>query len=316
MRESQIVFAKNARLLKDLVRILLYFAGVIIAGALLAPPLYWAGHALAAAGVMSFLAETEFQKYFNRGMLVAAVALLWPTVLWLRLRGWRELGLDPDRRWWRRLLSGFAIAALVVAAMAAFYISFDIYHWKRALPWGRLPQLLLSAISVALLEEALFRGAIFGLLRRSMPPLAALFSVSLIFAAVHFLKPDDAVIVREVRWDSGFALLPHVFHQFAEPMTLLASFTTILVLGWVLGAVTLKTRSLWPAIGFHAGLVFVKMSFSKFTKRDEEYLPWIGEELQIGLVPVAAVALAGTLLWLWLRREHRDRSQSASLATR
>jgi membrane protease YdiL (CAAX protease family) len=294
--------------LKDLVRILLYFAAVIVAGALLAPPLYWGGRALAGAGVMRFLAETEFQKYFNRGMLVAAIALLWPTILWVRVRNWHELGLDPDPRWWRRLLGGFAIAGLVVAAMAAFYVSFDIYHWKKTpLPWEQLPPLLLSAFSVALLEEALFRGAIFGLLRRSLPRMVALFSVSFIFAAVHFLKPDEAAIVREVRWHSGFALLPHVFHQFAEPMTLLASFTTIFVLGWVLGAVTLQTRSLWPAIGFHAGLVFVKMSFSKFTKRDAAYLPWIGEELQVGLVPVAILALAGALLWLWLRREQRGR---------
>ena len=292
--------------MKDLVRILLYFGAVILFGALLAPPLYWAGQALAGAGILRFLGETEFQKYFNRAMLVAAILLLWPTVRWLRVRGWRELGLDPDTRWWRHLLAGFAMAALVVAAMAAFYIGFEVYHWKKRPPWERIPPLLLSAIAVGLLEEALFRGAIFGLLRRTLPPLVALFSVSFIFAAVHFLKPDDAVIVREVGWSSGFALLPHLFHQFGEPMTLLASFTTIFALGMVLGAVTWQTRSLWPAIGFHAGLVFVKMSFSKLTKRDAAYLPWIGEELQIGLVPVAAIAVAGTLLWLSLPRAPRD----------
>ena len=181
-----------------------------------------------------------------------------------------------------------------------------MYHWNKNPPWERLPPLLLSAITVGLLEEALFRGAIFGLLRRTLPPLVALFSVSFIFAAVHFLKPDDAVLISEIRWSSGFALLPHLFHQFGEPMTLLASFTTIFVLGLVLGAVTWQTRSLWPAIGFHAGLVFVKMSFSKLTKRDAAYLPWIGEELQIGLVPVAAIAVAGALLWLSLPRAPRD----------
>ena len=312
MWEWRIAFAKNAPRLKDLVRILLYFAAVIVVGALLAPLLFWGGRALAETGMLRFLAETEFQKYFNRGMLVAAIALLWPSVRWLRLRGWRELGLEPDPQWWRHLLAGFIIAALAVAAMAALYIHFEIYHWKGKLPWEALPPLLLSAISVALLEEALFRGAIFGLLRRSLPPMAALFCVSFIFAVVHFLKPDDEVIIDEVRWLSGFALLPHIFHQFAEPMTLLASFTTIFALGWVLGAVTLRTRSLWLAIGLHAGLVFVKMSFSKFTKRDAAHLPWIGEELQIGLVPVAAIALAGALLWFWLHREQRNRQRASS----
>jgi membrane protease YdiL (CAAX protease family) len=154
---------------------------------------------------------------------------------------------------------------------------------------------------VGLLEEALFRGAIFGLFRRSLPPLMALFCVTFIFAAVHFLKPLDSFSVPQVTWLSGFTLLPHLFHQFGEPMTLLAGFTTIFTLGWVVGAATLRTRSLWLGIGFHAGLVFVKMSFSKFTKRDAEYLPWVGEKLEIGLVPVAALALCGVLVWLWLK---------------
>ena len=112
-------FAKNARHLKDLARILTYFAGVIVLGALLAPPLYWLGQALAARGVMTFLAETEFQKFFNRAVLIAATALVWPMARWLRVGGWRGLGLDPDPRWRQRFLAGFAIAGLIVAAMPA-----------------------------------------------------------------------------------------------------------------------------------------------------------------------------------------------------
>ena len=163
----------------------------------------------------------------------------------------------------------------------------------------------MSSICVALIEEALFRGAIFGLFRRSLPPLAALFCVTFIFAAVHFLKPLDSFTVPQVTWLSGFTVLPYLFHQFGEPMTLLAGFTTIFTLGWVVGAATLRTRSLWLGIGFHAGLVFVKMSFSKFTKRDAEYLPWVGDKLEIGLVPVAVLALGGVLMAWWLHRDRR-----------
>jgi membrane protease YdiL (CAAX protease family) len=289
--------------LKELGKTLAYLAGTVLLGALLAPPLFWLGQAVAARGVLTFLAETDFQKFFNRAVLVAAVVLLWPVARWLRIGGWRELGLEPDPRWWRRVVAGFVIAGSVVAAMAAVYVALDIYNWKKELRWDVLPRLLLSACVVALLEEALFRGAMLGLFRRSMRPLAALLAVTFIFAAVHFLKPDDSVVIAHVRWHSGFALLPHVFHQFAEPMTLLAGFTTIFALGWIVGAATLWTRSLWLGIGFHAGLVFVKMSFSKFTKRQSEHLPWVGEELQIGLVPVAALAMGGLLVWWWLRRE-------------
>jgi membrane protease YdiL (CAAX protease family) len=298
----------NTRRLKEIVNILAYFTGVILLGALLAPPLFWAGQAIAGRGFLIFLAETSFQKFFNRAMLVAAIVLLWPALRTLRVRGWNDLGLRPDTRWWQHATAGLGIGAGSVAAMALTYIAFEVYRWKPRLPWEKTPQLLLTAIVVGILEETLFRGAIFGLFRRTLRPFVALFCVTAIFAMVHFVKPEESVQVTNVGWLSGFALLPHVFHQFTDPMTLLAGFTTIFVLGWVLGYATLRTRSLWMAIGLHAGVVLVKGIFSKFTKRQGEFLPWIGSELQIGLVPVAVLALCGVLVWLWLKYvDHRHR---------
>jgi membrane protease YdiL (CAAX protease family) len=276
-------------------------------GALLAPPLYWAGQAVASRGVLQFLAETDFQKFFNRGVLIAAVALLWPTVRWLQIGNVRELGLERDRRWWKRFTAGFLIAGALVLALGITYVSMEIYRWKKTdLPWDKLPTIMLSAIVVALLEEGLFRGGILGLFRRSLPARAAVFWTSMIFAAVHFLKPDDEVKVAQVGWLTGFEMIPHTLHQFSEPLLLLGGFTTIFVLALLLGDVTVRTRSLWMAIGLHAGVVFAKMSFSKFTKRKEEYLPWVGDELQIGLVPVAVLLIVWLLCRVWLR--YVDRS--------
>ena len=290
--------------MKEVARIIAYFAGVVLLGALLAPWLFWAGNAVAARGVFTFLGEVPFQRFFNRAILVAAVVLLWPTVKSLRIGGWRDLGLQPDARWRSHLLAGFAIGGLLVGMMAVAYTQFGFYEWRSRLPWGALPPLLFSAFTVALIEECLFRGAIFGLFRRTLRPFTALFWVTALFSILHFLKPDEDFKIAQVGWLSGFTLLPHSFHQFAEPMTLLAGFTTLFTLGWVLGYATLRTRSLWLSIGLHAGIVFVKMSFSKLTRREEMLLPWVGNELQIGLVPVAVLALGGGLVWLWLRHEN------------
>ena len=287
--------------MKDIGKILAYFAAVIILGAGIAPPLYWLGKAVASQGVMQFLAETDFQKFFNRGMLIAAVALLWPTVKWLKIGGVRELGLETDVRWWKRVGVGFLLAGGLVALLAAGYIGGEVYRWKKVLDWEKLPQLLLSAVIVALLEESLFRGAILGIFRRTLSPWSAIIANGAIFSAVHFLKPDESIEVRNVHWLSGFEMVPHVFHQFSEPMLLLASFTTLLVLGLMLADVTVRTRSLWLAIGLHAGLVFVKMGFSKFTKRETEHLPWIGEKLEVGLLPVGVMLLMWSAARVWIR---------------
>ncbi len=297
--------------MKELAKILVYFAAVILLGALLAPPLYWAAQWLAGHGIFPVLAGFPFQKFFNRAALISAIVLLWPTIRWLHVGGWRDLGIAPDPRWRQHLLAGFLIAGLAVAAMACAYVQLGIYRIRDEIAWGKIPVIALSAITVAFLEEALFRGAILGLLRRSLRPYPALVFVSALFAVVHFLKPDEAFDPGPVGWLTGFALVPHSFHQFAEPMTLLAGFTTLFALGWLCGDPTLRTRALWMSIGLHAGVVFVKMSFSvmaKFAvkaKHRDAYLPWVGERLENGLVPVAVLLLAWLTVRLWLAYENR-----------
>ena len=291
--------------MKEIGKILTYLAAVLILGALLAPPLYWLGHWAAGFHGLKALGGFGFQKYFNRAELVAAVALLWPLIRWLRVGGWRDLGLRHDPMRWQHLGTGFLLGGLVVAAMAAAYACLDIYRLRGNPEWGALPQIFLSAAVVAVLEETLFRGFLLGLFLRSMKPFAALFSVTALFAALHFLKPDESVEIAHVHWLSGFALLPHSFYQFADPMLLLAGFSTIFVLGWVLGIARLKTGALWTSIGMHAGVVFVKMSFSKISRHKITALPWTGNEIQIGLVPLLALALLGVLITLYLNHERR-----------
>lgn len=304
-------FGKDARALKDLAKIFGYLAAVLLFGALLAPPLYWGGQWLATHGIPA-LAGFKFQKYFNRAALIAAGSLLWPVIRSLRITGWRDLGLEPDRRWWQHLLGGFLIAGLAVAIMAFVYTQLGIYRIRDVIAWEKIPVIALGAITVAFVEEFLFRGGILGLVRRTLSPMAALFWVTALFAIVHFLKPDESFEITEVGWLSGFTLIPHTFHRFAEPMDLLAGFTTLFVLGWLCGDATLRTRALWLSIGLHAGIVFVKMSFSamaKFSVKQrfrDDYLPWVDDTFETGLVPVAVLLLTWGVVRLWLAYENRS----------
>ena len=305
-------FGKDARALKDLAKIFGYLAAVIVLGALLAPPLYWAAQGLAGHGVFPALADFKFQKFFNRAALISALLLLWPTIRALRIGGWSDLGIKPDPRWRQHLLAGFVIAGAAVALMAAAYLYLGIYRIRAEIVWGKIPFIALSAVTVAFLEEALFRGAIFGLLRRSLRPAAALLAVTALFAIVHFLKPDESYDPQSIGWLSGFDLIPHTFHQFAEPMTLLAGFSTLFALGWLCGDAALRTRALWMSIGLHSGVVLVKMSFNvvaKFsvkTNLRSAYLPWVGDRFENGLVPVAALLLAWGAVRLWLAYENQS----------
>lgn len=288
--------------LKDLAKIFVYLLSTVLLGALLAPPLYWAGEGF------HFLDRFDFQKFFNRSVLVAAVVLLVPTLRWLRLPGWRGLGLEPDRRWGLRLVVGFLAAFVLVALLGCGLLWAGVYRLKTELPFGRLPGIALTAAAVSLIEEALFRGALLAIMIQALGRVGGVLINSALFAVVHFLEPrEGAVAEHAVEWWSGLKLVREAFWQFGEPALVLAGFATLFLVGLVLAWTVLKTRSLWMAIGLHAGWVFGTMGFSKLTKRViKDTLPWFGASLSVGIGALAMVALTWAAVAIWLRYEHRE----------
>ena len=110
LHTTHLAFRKPS--VKDGLKLLLYLAGVLLLGALLAPPLFWAGQGLITHGVLAGLAHYEFDSYFHRAILVAALLLLWPLFRALHVRSWRDLGLVRNPRSLADLGAGFLIAAI------------------------------------------------------------------------------------------------------------------------------------------------------------------------------------------------------------
>jgi membrane protease YdiL (CAAX protease family) len=297
--------AESARPVHAFAKIVLYLFGTVVLGALLAPLLFHLGQALGASLRWQMLIESDFQRYLNRSMLVAAVALLWPAMRALNIRDWRVAGLKPNPRRWQDLAFGFFISVAVMAALGWFLIGIGMYRLKTEPPFEQLGKIALSAAAVALIEEGLFRGGILGLVRRTATPLTALLLVSALYSIVHFLKAGEAPFAADqVQWYSGFVLLPQALRQFQDPMLLLGGFSTLFLLGWILGYAAIKTESLWLPIGIHAGCIFGKFGFGKLTKRQEEMLPWFGRDMQVGIGPLIVLAVLGLIVWFWIRQTH------------
>jgi len=79
---------------------------------------------------------------------------------------------------------------------------------------------------------------------------------------------------------------------------LLAEFATLFAVGGVLTLARMRTGSLWAGIGLHAGWVFGLKWFSGLMSYQKGWLPWIGPNLKVGLVPLLVVILTG---WLVLK---------------
>ncbi len=286
--------------MKDAAKLLAYFAATLLFGALSAPPLYWAAQALMARGIFPFLAEYDFERFFHRALLVGAILFFWPLLRSLGVRGWRGLGLDPNPDRWRDLRAGLFIAVVPLLLLAILLFQIGAYGFRREISVIALGERTLSAIVVPFLEEPLFRGLILGVLMRSNPAwLAALFT-SAVFSILHFLKAPEHSSTA-ITWTSGFASIANAFHQFGEPFLLLAGFTTLFLLGWILADARIRTRSLWLPIGLHAGWIFASAAFNKVARREiPPLLPWLGDSLLIGIAPICVALVSWLMLRAWL----------------
>ena len=298
--------------MKDAARLLLYLAGIVLLGALVAPPLFWLGQSLIAHGILPSLARFDFESYFHRALLIAALILLWPLLRALRIGRWRELALEKNLRGGADLAIGFAIAAIPLLCCGAVIIALHIYSLRPALLWHKMPSVLVAASSVPVLEELLFRGFILGVLLRSFSRLSALVLTSGLFSIVHFLKaPDQTAPNDAVRWVSGFDSIAHSFEQFGNPMLLAAGFLTLFVIGCILADARLQTSSLWLPIGLHSGWIFANGTFSKAAHREMLALPWLGKDLLVGIVPLILALASWALMRLWVK--HADARVPQSL---
>jgi len=288
--------------LKDALRLAIYFVAVILAGAFLAPVLFWLAQALGHHGILSFLSQFDFETFFHRALLVSAIALLWPLLRSLRTSSAADLGLQPDNRRWRHLGGGFLCAMLPLALCGAALVAEHVYSLRPAVAWDQLGRTILAAIAVPVIEEAFFRGLILGVLLRTGRKYLAIALTSALFSVVHFLKAPGGTS-GEVTWLSGFNSIGHSFVQFGEPMLVLAGFTTLFLIGWILADARIRTASLWLPIGLHAGWILGNGVFNRLARREMLLLPWLGRNLLVGLIPLAVLGLTWLIVRSWLNRE-------------
>ena len=89
---------------KEVTKICLYILFVMVAGAAIAPALFNIGKGIAGMRVVSeggylhkVLSESDFKRYFNRAMLLAALVGLIPLVKSLKLRK-EDFAMTPNPR--------------------------------------------------------------------------------------------------------------------------------------------------------------------------------------------------------------------------
>jgi uncharacterized protein len=134
-----------------------------------------------------------------------------------------------------------------------------------------------SGISVALLEETVFRGVMHTAVADESGPWAAALLTAPLFAILHFFA-KARIPAPDVGWSSGFHLLSLSFAPLGHPALVLDSFLSWLLVGLILTLTRVLTGNIAAAIGLHAGWVVVLRMLQESTTTGAAAAdsPWVG----------------------------------------
>lgn len=302
---------------RGLLLLLAVYCGTLLFAAVTAWPVYWLVGQWAAAypsELALYLADKDFHDYVDRlRMLPVIIALPW---LFRRcgLASWRALGVQWDMQGLQVSLRWFAVAVLVVGVIALEQV-FERGAGLRdpvagaAQLWRIFGLSLLSGAAVALVEETVFRGMILRMFYTRLTPFFSVLLASLFFAYTHFSIPDKVLAVAGApSFGSGFFVAYGNLFGITKSFELIP-FLNLTLLGTALSLLVLRTGSLMPAIGFHAGAVCFISSYRQLVQLGPagSWEPFLGgTSIKDGWLTSLVLGLMVAALLFWPKREIKE----------
>jgi membrane protease YdiL (CAAX protease family) len=165
----------------------------------------------------------------------------------------------PRARFLRDLAAGWLAGLLTMLVPLALLMLLGVREPDPdGLTAARLAQIaakaVLAGLAVGFIEETFFRGALYAGLRRESGLYATAVLSALLYAALHFIRPQDPGADAAMGWTSGFPLLFGAFHQFGT-LAIWDSFVALTAAGVFLALLRARHGSIALAVGVHAGWV-------------------------------------------------------------
>jgi len=179
----------------------------------------------------------------------------------------------PKNIFLRDLLQGLFAGILILAFIKLILILSGVHQIKPNLDyfWSNIFSIffkaILTGLVVGLIEESIFRGALFSSLYKKTNAFIAISLTSFVYAAVHFLKYRELPEGTEITWLTGVEMLPDAFFKLFYP-DIIDHFLTLFTLGVLLSMIRLRNGNIALCIGIHAGIVLTL----KITGRFSEYV--------------------------------------------
>lgn len=271
--------------------VLLLIAGficVILISALLAPVVKWILLFFSPyCALCASLSEYELHRIFSRVVMVTLGLFLYL----FRRKLFAGRSLFSPLAWkqgaGRWFAFGFAVGLVTLALQVMCAIMFDArqfyttdFTWMKFVT--KAIKAFFSASLIGLIEEFLLRGLLFAKIKKARSFWLALVISSAIYSIAHFFRPKDIAAIDELTLWSGFVILGQILTPFASPEFIYESIGLFFV-GACLAFAYHYSKSLYFAIGLHAGWVFViKMDGMIVTRTAPEYITLWGSSNIVG----------------------------------
>lgn len=276
----------------------IYALLVFLIGALIAVPTLW---------YLQSLSETAPLLHEWTASLLKLLALfgLVPLCALLGI-GWRQaIALRSWRENFQHAFVGLAIGAASMSGLVAILLLVGVRHLEPSLDVSMLlialAKGLVVAVLVATLEECWFRGALHSVLR-PCGSLVAVLGIALVYAALHFVRPDTQFAEPYI-WLDGFRATTAMFSRF-EDFAHFDSALALLFVGVMLGLAREWSGSIALSFGLHAGWVWVIQSARRITSLHHPNDSWLVGSYDgfIGVGFCALAVIACVFSWPWINR--------------
>jgi membrane protease YdiL (CAAX protease family) len=264
---------------------------------------------------LAALLQVPEHKIIGRGGLLLALIGLWPLLKSLNMLDRALLGYGvPAREFRRHLLFGLGVGVAILACLGTALWGLGIrapsLDAQSPALLKVLAQGLLGGLAVGFIEETFFRGALQGgIRRRGGGTVVAVLLPSLLYAALHFLKPQQVAPQAGSCLASLAAGFPALFR-----MENLDSFVALTLVGLFLSLVRERCGHIGWGIGLHAGWVLViKLIQSYSDNVPHAPLGFLTGSYDgvIGWLAAGWIGLLALVLALWPRRGSPSQLQRA-----
>jgi len=222
----------------------------------------------------------DFGRVMRRIMMAVAILLIFLLRKQLMIGSFVTIGIKPIQGWWEQLQMGFFLST----GMFILYITFLwISGTQTFQPDAKslmdiifeLLKILLIACLVGCIEEILFRGFIFQSLLMDLQTVSAICISSLFYSLLHFFK-TKLLVSPGFQPFIGFIVIYQSFKDIIINFTtILPSLIGLFLVGVVLSYAYFRTKSLYLAIGIHAGWIFLIKANKLFFDHVGMNLKWL-----------------------------------------